>query len=50
MDKKYRIAKNVSGGAKGSPNLATMNPVLQMSTKTAGMERMRVFDGLLGDI
>jgi hypothetical protein len=37
MESAYLTTKKVNGGAYGMPNLATINPVLQMSTKTAGM-------------
>jgi hypothetical protein len=39
MDKAYRSPKKENGGALGMPKRATMKPVLQMSTKTAGMAR-----------
>ena len=32
-----RSNRKVSGGAYGNPNLATMNPVLQSSTKNRGI-------------
>src|SRR3954465_13364672 len=38
-ERKYRIARNFMGGACGMPYRATMNPVLQITTKTAGMAR-----------
>src|SRR5215470_14889450 len=38
-DSAYRHARKPSGGACGMPRRATTNPVLQMSTNTAGIER-----------
>ena len=45
------MTRKVKGGAYGSPNLATMKPVLQMRTNTAGMARIRagIEAGVAGD-
>jgi hypothetical protein len=46
MEKIYLKNKNVKGGELGMPNFATMKPVLQMSTKTAGMAMIHWFERL----
>src|SRR3954465_11737739 len=38
-ERRYRMARNFIGGACGMPYRATMKPVLQMITNTAGMAR-----------
>jgi hypothetical protein len=44
IDKAYRNHKKEKGGAWGMPKRATMKPVLQMSTNTAGIARNQAAD------
>ena len=46
MEKIYLKNKKVKGGELGMPNFATMKPVLQISTKTAGMAMIHWFESL----
>jgi hypothetical protein len=46
IEKAYLKAKKVNGGELGMPNLATMKPVLQMSTNTAGMAMIHLLERL----